>query len=186
LNLYGYSKQQFDVWVIRNQLTEKVAGIKFFNVYGPNEYHKGEMASVVFKAYQQIKESGRMKLFRSYRSDYLDGEQRRDFIYVKDCVEALWWFLQNPQVCGIFNLGTGKSRSFNELGKAIFSALQLPPRMEYIDMPEAIQGQYQYFTEAKMEKLRQAGYTLPFYSLEEGVADYVLHYLEKSGPEQYL
>ena len=180
LNKYGYSKQVFDLWILQNNWTNKVAGLKFFNVFGPNEYHKEDMTSVIYKAYFQIKETGKVRLFKSYRSNYADGEQVRDFIYVKDCLDVIWWLLQNPKVCGIFNLGTGKARSWNDLVKAIFATLNMKPKIEYIDMPEVIRPAYQYHTEAKMEKLRSLHCPLQFRPLEEGVTDYVCEYLQKN------
>lgn len=181
LNMYGYSKHLFDLHALRTGLLDRMVGIKFFNVFGPNEYHKGNMTSVVYNAVQQIKATGTVKLFRSLHPDYRDGEQRRDFVYVKDCVEILWWLLQNPQVNGLFNLGTGQSRTWNDLTNAVFSAMNLAPSIEYIDLPENLREKYQYFTEADMSKLRDAGCPLSFRTLEESVADYVVHYLSK-GP----
>lgn len=182
LNRYGYSKQLFDLWVLRNGFEDEVAGLKFFNVYGPNEYHKQDMCSVINKAYHQIKSEGTVKLFKSYKSDYLDGEQKRDFIYVKDCVDVIWWLLEHDDVNGIFNLGTGEARTWNDLVKATFGALELEPNIEYIDMPEKLRNQYQYFTQAEMDKLRRAGYDRPIQSLEDGVRDYVVNYLEQPIP----
>ena len=179
LNAYGFSKQLFDLWALENGLLNGICGIKFFNVFGPNEYHKEGMRSVVLKSYHQIKEFGLVKLFKSHRPDFKDGEQRRDFIYVKDCCDVLWWLLNNPSVNGIFNLGTGKSRTWNDLVNAVFSALDTRPRIDYIDMPLDIREQYQYFTEARMDKLRSAGYKQPFTALEDAVRDYVVNYLEK-------
>ncbi|MBE9547066.1 MAG: ADP-glyceromanno-heptose 6-epimerase [Proteobacteria bacterium] len=179
INMYGYSKQVFDLWVLRNRLQHKFAGIKFFNVFGPNEYHKGDMKSVVYKACHQISETGKVKLFKSYEPEYRDGEQMRDFVYVKDCVEALWWLLENREANGIFNLGTGHARSWNDLVNAVFSAMNRDPQIDYIEMPESIRDQYQYFTEAKMDKLHAAGCPLSFRSLEDAVRDYVVNYLEK-------
>ncbi len=184
INMYGYSKQVFDLGILKNGLDRKTVGVKFFNVFGPNEYHKDDMRSVVHKSWGQIRETGKVRLFKSHRPEYADGGQLRDFVYVKDCVDALWWFLQNPQVNGIFNLGTGKARSWKDLVTAVFNALGRKPEIEYIDMPESIRGQYQYFTEARMEKLRGAGYTANARSLEEAVNDYVINYLEK--PDPYL
>lgn len=184
INMYGYSKQIFDLGVLKNGLDQKTVGVKFFNVFGPNEYHKDDMRSVVHKAWGQVRETGKVKLFKSHRPDYTDGGQLRDFVYVKDCVDALWWFLNNPQVNGIFNLGTGKARSWKDLATAVFNALGRKPVIEYIDMPASIRGQYQYFTEARMEKLRNAGYAANARSLEEAVNDYVVNYLEK--PDPYL
>lgn len=184
INMYGYSKQIFDLGVLKNGLDQKTVGVKFFNVFGPNEYHKDDMRSVVHKSWGQIRETGKVRLFKSHRPEYTDGGQLRDFVYVKDCVDALWWFLQNPQVNGIFNLGTGKARSWKDLVTAVFNALGRKPEIEYIDMPESIRNQYQYFTEARMEKLRNAGYTAAAYSLEDAVNDYVVNYLEKT--DQYL
>ncbi len=181
INMYGYSKQLLDLWVLGQGLDKAVAGVKFFNVFGPNEYHKGEMRSVVHKAYHQIKDEGRVRLFKSCRPDYDNGGQRRDFIYVKDCVEVLVWLIENRHINGIFNLGTGLARTWNDLVRALFSALNLAPQIEYIDMPPSLRAQYQYFTEAQMGKLRSAGYSRPFYSLEEAIADY-LQYLEKPNP----
>lgn len=178
LNKYGFSKQLFDLWVLNNKLEGKVTGLKFFNVFGPNEYHKGDMRSLINKAFFQIKETGKVRLFKSHRDDYEDGEQVRDFIYIKDCLEVIWWFLRNPKTCGIYNLGTGKARSWNDLVKSIFSALGRKPKIEYIDMPEAIRNAYQYHTEAKMDKLRAAGYPMAFRSLEDSVKDYVCEYLQ--------
>ncbi|WP_262713157.1 NAD-dependent epimerase/dehydratase family protein [Anseongella ginsenosidimutans] len=153
------------------------AGIKFFNVYGPNEYHKGRMASVVFHAFKQIGETGKMKLFRSHHPDFRDGEQQRDFIYVKDVVDVLFFFMLHRKPSGIYNLGSGKARTFLDLVRAAFSAMDRPENIEFIDTPEDIRDKYQYFTEAEMNKLRSAGYDKAFHSLEEGVRDYVQHYL---------
>ena len=183
INMYGYSKQLFDLRVLREGMADRVAGIKFFNVFGPNEYHKGEMTSVVFKAFRQIRETGRVRLFKSYRPEYPDGGQMRDFVYVKDCIQALWWLLNHREVNGIFNLGTGRARAWNDLIRAVFTAMNLPPAIDYIEMPEAIREQYQYFTEAKMDKLRAAGCPVLFGALEETVADYV-QFL--SDPDPYL
>jgi ADP-L-glycero-D-manno-heptose 6-epimerase len=184
INMYGYSKQLFDLWVMRNKLETKMAGIKFFNVFGPNEYHKGDMRSVIHKSFGQIAETGKVRLFKSHRPEYGDGEQKRDFVYVKDCVDVLWWFLQNREVNGIFNLGTGKARTWNDLVKAVFSATGRDPEIDYVDMPESIRDQYQYFTEARMDKLRLTGCPLSFHSLEDAVADYVKKYL--AGGEKCL
>ncbi len=184
LNPYGYSKQVFDLWAMQNGLMDSVAGIKFFNVFGPNEYHKGEMKSLVVKAYRQIMETGTVKLFRSHRDDYKDGEQVRDFIYVKDVTEALWWLLEHKDVNGIYNLGTGVSRSWNDLANAIFSALGKPANIEYIDMPESIRNAYQYHTEATVAKLKGKGFPASFMTLEESVRDYVANYLHPS--DRYL
>lgn len=182
INMYGYSKQAFDLWVLNEKLTNSVVGIKFFNVFGPNEYHKGEMRSVVHKAVGQIISEGKVRLFRSYRPEYEDGGQMRDFVYVKDCVDILLWLLENREVTGIFNLGTGKARTWNDLALAIFSALKRTPAIEYIEMPPGLEKQYQYFTEARMEKLKEAGCPLSFHSLEEAVHDYVVRYLVTDDP----
>lgn len=183
INMYGYSKQLFDLRVLREGMADRVAGVKFFNVFGPNEYHKGDMTSVIYKAFRQIRETGRVKLFKSYRPEYPDGGQLRDFVYVKDCVKALWWLLNHKEVNGIFNLGTGKARTWNDLIGSVFAALNLPPAIDYIEMPEAIRGQYQYFTEANMDKLRAAGCPVSFAPLEETVADYVQFLTD---PDPYL
>lgn len=182
INMYGYSKQLFDLRVLREGLQDRVAGIKFFNVYGPNEYHKGDMASVVFKAFHQIRKTGRVRLFKSYKPEYGDGEQKRDFVYIKDSVEILWWLLNHREVNGIFNLGTGQARTWNDLIGAVYSALSLPTAIDYIEMPEALRGQYQYFTEAPMDKLRAAGCPMTFGSLEDAVGDYVRNYLLMADP----
>jgi ADP-L-glycero-D-manno-heptose 6-epimerase len=178
LNPYGDSKNDFDIWALAQ--TKKpffFAGLKFFNVYGPNEYHKGRMASVIWHAFNQIKTNGSLKLFKSHREDFVNGEQMRDFIYVKDLIDVCVFLMEHRKNSGIYNLGTGKARSFNDLGKATFQALGLEPAIEYIDTPVDIRDKYQYFTEANMNKLRAIGYAKPFTSLEEGVKDYVQHYL---------
>ena len=177
LNMYGYSKQLFDLWAVRNKLTGKIAGIKYFNVYGPNEYHKGDMRSVVSKAYDQINSTGKVKLFKSEHLDYKDGEQKRDFIYVKDAVDMTLFLLNNKDKNGIYNVGSGKARTWNDLVKAIFTALGKPVNIEYVDLPKALAKKYQYFTEADLSKIKKAGYTQPLFSLEEGIADYVKNYL---------
>jgi ADP-L-glycero-D-manno-heptose 6-epimerase len=182
INMYGYSKQLFDLKVLRERIADRVAGIKFFNVFGPNEYHKDDMTSVIFKAFHQIRETGMVRLFKSYKPEYPDGGQKRDFVYVKDCVDVLWWLLNHKEANGIFNLGTGKARTWNDLIRAVFAALGLPPQIEYIEMPEAIRGQYQYFTEAKMEKLCAAGCLTAFRPLEEATADYVQGHLLAADP----
>ncbi len=179
LNIYGYSKQLFDLKARREGWLEKICGIKFFNVYGPNEYHKGDMASVVFKAFNQIRETGRVRLFRSHREDYGDGEQKRDFVYIRDVLEMMIWLWQHPRVNGLFNAGSGRARTFLDLAAATFQAMGKAPRIEFIDMPEDIRDRYQYFTEAPMDKLRAAGYDRPATSLEEGVRDYVQNYLAR-------
>jgi len=184
INMYGYSKQLFDLWVLRNELEGKIAGIKFFNVFGPNEYHKGEMRSVVHKSFGQIQSEGRVRLFKSQREEYGDGEQKRDFIYIKDCVDVLWWLIQHRDAAGIFNLGTGNARTWNDLVQAVFQALEKESEVEYIEMPESIRNQYQYFTEAKMEKLRAQGCDITFRTLEDAIYDYVENYL--TGEETHL
>lgn len=184
INMYGYSKQLFDLWVLRNKVSNKIVGLKFFNVFGPNEYHKEDMTSVVFKAYRQVLDTGRVRLFKSYRTEYGDGEQMRDFVYIKDCVEVMWWLMQHPEINGIYNLGTGRARTWNDLVKAVFSALGKEPHIEYFDMPPEIRDQYQYFTEAKMDKLRATGCPVSFRSLEEAVHDYVVNHLQR--PDPYL
>lgn len=178
LNPYGESKNEFDKWVLQQQERPPFwAGLKFFNVYGPFEYHKGRMASVVWHAFNQIKASGEVKLFRSHRPDFKDGEQLRDFVYVKDILKVCHWLMQVRPASGIYNLGTGRARSFFDLASATFAALDLQPNIRFVDMPEDIREKYQYFTEADMHKLRDAGYHEGFYSLEEGIKDYVQNYL---------
>jgi ADP-L-glycero-D-manno-heptose 6-epimerase len=179
LNPYGQSKLDFDLWALQQEKSPFFwTGLKFFNVYGPNEYHKGRMASVVMHAFNQIKETGALKLFRSHNPDYADGEQKRDFVYVKDIVDVLFYLMHKRKDSGIYNLGSGKANTFNELAKAIFSAMELEPSISYIDTPADIRDKYQYFTEADMHKLVNSGYTKPFTGIEEGVADYIKHYLQ--------
>ena len=177
LNMYGYSKQLFDLWAKRNGVFDKIVGLKYFNVYGPNEYHKGDMRSVVHKAFEQIRDTGKVRLFKSLNSKYKDGEQLRDFIYIKDAVDMTLFFLDKPNVNGLFNLGTGKARTWNDLVSAIFKSLNKEVVIEYIDLPEHLQEKYQYFTEAKMNKIKKAGFNSSITNLEEGVADYVKNYL---------
>ncbi len=183
LNGYAFSKQAFDLWV-RGQAKRppQWAGLKFFNVYGPHEYHKGRMASMVFHGFRQARDAGVIRLFRSHRPAYGDGEQQRDFISVFDCVEVMVWLLEHPQVSGLFNLGTGQARTFNDLARAVFQAMGREPAIEYFDMPEDLRGKYQDYTEAPMARLRSAGYTAPFRALEEGVAECVRNYLVKDDP----
>ena|ERR1035441_4644619 len=182
LNLYGESKQKCDLWLIENGFDKLVCGFKFFNVFGPNEYHKGPMASLAFKAYHQIAKEGALLLFKSADPRYKDGEFKRDFIYVMDAVDVVMWALENPSVNGIFNLGTGKARSWNDLAASLFDAMDKPRQIIYIDMPANVREQYQYFTEADMTKLRAAGYTKPFQELEDSVKDYVRNYLMQPNP----
>lgn len=181
LNAYGKSKNEIDKWILKqDKMPPLWAGFKFFNVYGPNEYHKGRMASVIFHSFNQIKETGRVKLFRSHRPDFRDGYQLRDFVYVKDVVSVLYWFARNPHANGIFNLGTGRARAFYDLASSTFRALGLQPVIDFVDIPEDIRDKYQYFTEAKVQKLRSVGYDSPFFSLENGVTDYVSTYLKNN------
>ncbi len=178
LNPYGVSKNEFDKWVLHESTHPPFwAGLKFFNVYGPNEYHKGRMASVIWHAFNQIREQGFMRLFRSHRPDFKDGQQLRDFIYVMDILKVCFWLMENQPGSGLYNLGTGEARSFEDLVKATFAGVGKESSIEFIDMPEDIREKYQYFTEANMSKLRAAGYNEPFYSLEDGVQDYVRNYL---------
>jgi ADP-L-glycero-D-manno-heptose 6-epimerase len=183
LNPYGVSKNEFDKWVLKQETQPPFwAGLKFFNVYGPYEYHKGRMASVIWHSYNQIKKDGEVKLFRSHRPDFRDGEQLRDFIYVKDVIAVCYWLMQRQPESAIYNLGTGKARTFADLVTATFSALDMKPNIRFIDMPEDIREKYQYFTEANMQKLRDAGYKNEFYSLEDGIRDYVQQFLVKRFP----
>lgn len=178
LNPYGESKNEFDKWALQQTAAPPHwYGLKFFNVYGPNEYHKGRMASVIFHTSRQIKATGKMKLFRSHREDYEDGQQMRDFIYVKDVLQVMHWLYRQKPASGLYNLGTGEARSFWDLATNTFKALGKTPEISFIDTPEDIRDTYQYFTEANMRKLRQAGYQEEFYSLEAGISDYVKHYL---------
>ena len=178
LNPYGESKNDFDKWVLE-QADEPPfwAGLKFFNVYGPNEYHKGRMASVIIHAFKQIKETGKVKLFNSHNPDYKNGEQLRDFVYVKDVTDVINFLMTNRPDSGLYNLGTGKARTFLDLTNATFEAIDKAPNIEFIDTPEDIRNKYQYFTEATMNKLFKAGYDKPFYSLQKGIDDYVKNYL---------
>lgn len=178
LNPYGVSKNEFDIWALAQEKKPFYwAGLKFFNVYGPNEYHKNRMASVVYHAYNQINSIGSLKLFKSHRPDFADGEQMRDFIYVKDLVSVCIFLMEHRKNSGIYNLGTGMARSFNDLGRSTFVAMGKVTDIAYIDTPEDIRDKYQYFTEANMNKLISIGYDKPFYSLEAGVNDYVQNYL---------
>ncbi len=178
LNPYGRSKNDFDQWALAQPDTPPFwAGVKFFNVFGPNEYHKGRMASVIFHAFRQVEERGYVQLFRSHRPDFTDGGQLRDFIYVADIVSICCWLMDTQPASGLYNGGTGTARSFNDLATAVFSALGKTPDIRFIDTPQDIRNSYQYFTEADTTKLREAGYTTPSHSLEAGVTDYVQHYL---------
>lgn len=187
LNPYGWSKHVFDRYVTtalneKEQAPAQWAGLKFFNVYGPNEYHKEDQRSVVCTKFPDAKAGKPAKLFKSYRADFPDGGQSRDFIYVRDCVNVVEWLLANPKVSGLFNVGTGKARSFDDLARALFAAVGREPNIDYFDMPETLRDKYQYFTQASMDKLRKAGYTAEFTSLEDGIKDYVQNYLLKDDP----
>jgi len=179
LNFYGESKQKFDLWALNKGLFDSITGLKFFNVYGPNEYHKGDMKSVVAKAYRRVMDEGKMALFKSYKPGYKDGEQKRDFIYVKDAVDIVLYFLDHPKINGLFNVGTGKARTWNDLARALFEAVGKRPEIEYIEMPETIRPRYQYFTQADMAKLKNVGYNKPFTKLEEAVKDYTSYLAEQ-------
>lgn len=187
LNPYGWSKALFDIYARRQMSAGRAppswAGLKFFNVYGPNEYHKGSMKSVAAQIWPRVRDGEGVSLFRSHHPDYADGGQLRDFVYVKDAAKVAAWLLEQDEVCGVYNLGTGKARSFKDLAEAVFAAAGQPPRISYVDTPESIRGQYQYFTEARMERLKALGYTAPFADLESGAADYVKGYL--SQPDAY-
>lgn len=182
LNPYGQSKLDFDAWAIANGFHEKITGFRYFNVYGPNEYHKGDMRSVIHKGFEQIRDTGGIRLFKSYKPEYPDGGQKRDFVYVKDVVEAVCWFWKNPSKKGIFNLGTGRAETWNDLADGLFAAMNKPRAITYIDMPENLRGQYQYFTEADMTKFRGAGCPVVFRGLASGIDDYVKNHLLKRDP----
>jgi ADP-L-glycero-D-manno-heptose 6-epimerase len=177
LNMYGYSKQLFDLWAKRINAFNKIVGLKYFNVYGPNEYHKGDMRSVVHKAFEQVRTTGKVKLFKSLNPNYKDGEQLRDFIYIKDAVEMTLFFLNNPDKNGLFNIGTGRARNWNDLVTALFKAVGKPVNIEYIELPGHLIEKYQYFTEANMNKIKNVGYSSALTSIEDGVSDYVKNYL---------
>jgi ADP-L-glycero-D-manno-heptose 6-epimerase len=180
LNLYGNSKQLFDLWARENGLLKKIIGLKYFNVFGPNEYHKGNMRSFVLKAFEQIKTTGKVNLFKSCNPDYADGEYKRDFLYIKDAVDMTLFFYENPEAAGLFNIGAGKARTWNDLVKAVFAAMDKKPTIEYIKMPESIRNQYQYFTQAEITKLRKAGYEKQITPLEDAIKDYVQNYLQNN------
>jgi ADP-L-glycero-D-manno-heptose 6-epimerase len=179
LNMYGFSKHMFDLWALSSGALKQIVGLKYFNVFGPFEDHKGDMKSVVAKAYREIQDTGKVRLFKSANPEYADGEQMRDFVYVKDAVGVTLSFLDNTQANGLFNCGSGKARTWRDLVTAVFQAVGKPVSIEYIEMPEALKGKYQYFTEAKMEKLRAAVDTQPFFSLEDAVKDYVETHLSR-------
>jgi len=181
LNMYGYSKQLFDLWARRKGLLKKIVGLKYFNVFGPNEYHKADMRSFVLKAFEQINATGKVKLFKSHKPEYKDGGQLRDFLYIKDAVDMTLFFLDNPQITGLFNIGAGNARSWNDLVAVVFDAMRQKPKIEYIDMPDSIRSQYQYFTQADITKIKHAGYNKKTTSLEDAVKDYVQNYLQKAG-----
>jgi ADP-L-glycero-D-manno-heptose 6-epimerase len=183
LNMYGYSKQLFDIWAKRAGLLKNIVGLKYFNVFGPNEYHKADMRSFVTKAFEQINATGRVRLFKSYNPKFANGEQMRDFTYVKDAVDMTLFFFDNPKAGGLFNIGTGKARTWNALVNAVFGAMGKKSNIEYINMPESIRNQYQYYTCADITKLRNAGYKNKTTSLEDAIKDYVRNYLQQ---EKYL
>lgn len=183
LNMYGYSKHMFDCLAAKEGYLDSIVGLKYFNVFGPNEYHKGEMRSLVCKAYEQIRQTGGMKLFRSYRPEYADGAQMRDFLYVRDAVEMTIHLAENRSAGGLFNLGSGVARTWLDLAHALFSALDVEPHIEFVEMPESLRSQYQYHTQADISKLRATGYSTPVTSLEDAVRDYVVNYLS---PGKYL
>lgn len=182
LNMYGYSKQMFDLWALQQDVFDRIVGLKFFNIYGPHEDHKGDMRSVVQKAYHQIVKEGQVSLFKSHKPGYADGEQMRDFVYVKDAVDVTLHFVENRYIGGLFNCGTGKARTWKDLVTAVFAAMGLPANINFIDMPQHLQEKYQYFTEAEISRLRGIGYNRPFTSLEEAVKDYVQNYLARQEP----
>ncbi len=177
LNMYGYSKQLFDLYARRRGYLDQLVGCKFSNIYGPNENHKGEMRSVMMRAFEQISATGTMKLFRSYRPEYADGEQKRDFLYVKDAVEMVYFLLGKSGAAGLYNIGSGEAETWNRLVKAVFAAMDKPVRINYIDMPESLRDRYQYYTCAEINKLRALGYSAPTTTLEAAAADYVGNYL---------
>jgi ADP-L-glycero-D-manno-heptose 6-epimerase len=177
LNMYGYSKSMFDVWAVNQDVFNKIVGLKYFNVFGPNEYHKGDMRSVVHKAFEQVRDTGKVKLFKSRNPKYKDGEQMRDFIYVKDAVNMTLHFLDNKNINGLFNIGNGKARTWNDLITALFKAMGKRVNIEYVDLPDHLADKYQYFTEANLSKLKSAGYKKEIASLEKGINDYVKNYL---------
>ncbi len=183
LNPYGESKHQFDLWAKSEGVLNDMVGLKYFNAYGPNEYHKEDMQSMIRKGFLQIRESGKLRLFKSHKPEYSDGGQVRDFIYIKDAVAMTLHFLDHPEVNGIYNIGTGQARNWNDLAKAIFAAMDLPPNIEYIDMPETIRDHYQYHTRADTKKLRSIGAPQSSHTLETGIEDYVQNYLL---PEKHL
>ncbi len=180
LNMYGYSKHLFDLWAQRQQALGRLVSLKFFNVFGPNEYHKEDMCSVVYKSFFQVRDTGKIRLFKSYRDDYPDGGQMRDFVYVKNCVDIIWWLLEHPAVNGIFNVGHGRARTWNDLARAVFAAMSREPEIEYIEMPTALRDRYQYYTQAEMAALAAAGCPVKMTSLEDAVADYVANYLQRN------
>ncbi|MCH7773001.1 MAG: ADP-glyceromanno-heptose 6-epimerase [Bacteroidetes bacterium] len=177
LNMYGYSKSMLDIWAVNHDVIKKIVGLKYFNVFGPNEYHKGDMRSVVHKAFEQVRDTGKVKLFKSRNPKYKDGEQMRDFIYVKDAVNMTLYFLENKNINGLFNIGSGQARTWNDLVTALFKAMEKPVNIEYIDLPDHLADKYQYFTEANLSKLKRAGYKKEITSLENGINDYVKNYL---------
>jgi len=183
LNMYGYSKSMFDIWAVNHYALKKIVGLKYFNVFGPNEYHKGDMRSVVNKAFEQLRDTGKVKLFKSRNPKYKDGEQMRDFVYIKDAANMTLHFLDNKNINGLFNIGSGKARTWNDLVTALFRAMDKPVNIEYVDLPDHLADKYQYFTEAKLSKLKSTDYKKEIFSIEKAISDYVREYLLE---EKYL
>ncbi len=182
LNMYAYTKHLFDCWAVRNEALPHLASLKFFNVFGPNEYHKGDMSSLVYKGFTQIGANGSLRLFKSYHPEYPDGGQRRDFIYVKDCADVIGWLVENPSTNGLYNLGTGQDRSWNDLAAALFQAMNLSVNIDYMDMPRPIRSAYQNYTCADMHKLKATDCPVQFTQLEDAIVDYVKNYLQQDDP----
>ena len=182
LNMYGYSKHLFDLWTLKNELQDKLTGFKFFNVFGPNEYHKDSMRSLVHKAFPDARDKHKIRLFKSYNPEYSDGGQTRDFVYVKDVLNVMAYFLEHPDIGGIYNIGTGKAQSWNDLANAVFDALNIKGEIKYVDMPDELKDKYQYFTEADLTKLRRAGCNYEFMPLKDSIADYVQNHLTQNNP----